>query len=49
MFHAVQGDWKLLIGSLEQSGWVGPQYPNGTTNWLADDSVYHCTLGTKAV
>ena len=24
--------WKLIIGTLEQSGWQGPHYPNSTTN-----------------
>lgn len=39
----IQGDYKLLVGPLGQSGWVGPRYPNMSTDWLAGHAVHDCT------
>jgi len=38
----ILGDYKILLGPIEQAGWTGPIYPNITTNWISADTVAHC-------
>jgi len=38
----IQGEWKLLIGPIDQNGWTGPVYPNITTNWNSGLSIERC-------
>jgi len=38
----VQGEWKLLIGPIDQNGWTGPFYPNVTTNWASSLAIERC-------
>jgi len=38
----ISGDFKLLLGEVQQNIWTGPFYPNLTTNWL--DKPYDCGI-----
>lgn len=37
----IVGDYKILLGDLEQAGWTGPVYPNTTTH-SGINSTEHC-------
>eukprot|EP01043_Picozoa_sp_COSAG02_P082824 COSAG02_NODE_20969_length_808_cov_0.705219_1_plen_153_part_00 len=36
--------FKLLLGSWDQSTWVGPHFPNASTNFEPYDYVDNCTI-----
>jgi len=40
----IQGEWKILVGPVDQNGWTGPIFPNITTNWISGNSIAHCGL-----
>ena len=40
------GLWKLVLGQLSMNGWTGPQFPNVTTDWMAEDTWGDCGLET---
>lgn len=37
-----QGMWKILTGSLQESAWFGPEYPNASTNYNPEDLITNC-------
>jgi len=41
----IQGEWKILVGPIDQDGWQGPTFPNKTTNWDSGKSIAHCGKG----
>mmetsp|Transcript_13788 Transcript_13788/g.50210 ORF Transcript_13788/g.50210 Transcript_13788/m.50210 type:complete len:561 (+) Transcript_13788:81-1763(+) len=41
-----QGLWKLVLGQLSMNGWTGPQWPNATTDWAAQNSWAECGVDT---
>jgi arylsulfatase I/J len=41
----IQGEWKILVGPIDQDGWQGPTFPNKTTNWDSGKSIDHCGKG----
>ena len=38
----ISGGYKLLLGTLAQSGWTGQMFPNVTSHWDPDRSIEHC-------
>ena len=40
--------FKALRGSIAQSGWTGPVFPNASTNWIGGDAVHACTRPANA-
>ena len=40
-----EGLWKLLTGSLEQAIYLGPHWPNRSTDVLSSRAVQHCADG----
>ena len=38
----ISGGYKLLLGTLAQSGWTGQVFPNLTSHWDPDRSIEHC-------
>ena len=36
--------FKLILGSWDQSTWVGPHFPNASTNFEPSDFVENCTI-----
>lgn len=43
----ISGGYKLLLGTLAQSGWTGPSFPNVTSKWDPDRSIEHCGNTTE--
>ena len=41
--------FKLILGSWDQSTWVGPHFPNSSTNFEPADFVEHCTIPGKKI
>ena len=41
--------FKLILGSWDQSNWVGPHFPNASTNFEPADFVEHCTIPGKKI
>ena len=47
----IVGEWKLLVGYVDQCWWQGPQYPNGSSHWDTYATAINCTdarTGKKA-
>ena len=38
----ISGDYKILLGNINQAGWTGPQYPNQTNPNGGISAVEHC-------
>ena len=43
----IQGEYKLLMGKVDQCWWQGPQYPNGSSTWDTYATWINCTTPTK--
>ena len=43
----IQGEYKLLLGKVDQCWWQGPQYPNGSSTWDTHATWINCTTATK--
>ena len=43
----ISGEYKLLMGKVDQCWWQGPQYPNGSSTWDTYDTWINCTTATK--
>ena len=41
------GEWKLLVGKVDQCWWQGPRYPNGSSTWDTLATWVDCTTPTK--
>lgn len=41
----VSGDYKILVGHVNQAGWTGPQYPNSTNPAGGISAVENCNEG----
>ena len=41
----ISGDYKILVGKIEQAGWTGPQYPNNTNPDGGIPGVEDCGTG----
>ena len=41
----IVGEYKLLLGVVDQCWWQGPQYPNGTSRWDTHATWINCTTG----
>lgn len=39
------GLWKLLTGDVQQDVYMGPHYPNSSTNEVSNNFVGHCANG----
>ena len=39
--------YKLMVGPHHAACWVGPHFPNRTTNFEVQDFVVNCTVGAK--
>ena len=39
--------YKLILGKWDQSTWVGPHFPNASTDFEPSYFVENCTIGTK--
>ena len=38
----ISGDYKILMGQMEQAGWTGPQYPNQTNPHGGINATLNC-------
>ena len=38
----ISGDYKILMGEMDQAGWTGPQYPNNTNPFGGIDATLDC-------
>ena len=45
MRYRQAGLWKLLTGTVEQAVYLGPHWPNATTNFISGRVVQHCGDG----
>lgn len=43
----IVGEWKLILGVVDQCWWQGPQYPNGSSTWDTHATWINCTTPTK--
>lgn len=43
--EGTDGLWKLLTGDVQQAVYMGPRYPNSSTNEISNDFVGHCGNG----